>query len=242
VFVVLSHLYASGGIPGQIDSELDIKWQHFSKRYGIEQFGRDGYFVRAIRNGHGLINKTYDYAWRFTRKKRGDKNNSCANCHSPEDLAFSFVKSDRYDSKAGKRLSFEDKIMRCYVKNMDGFVPTIFDPAIRDIRIYARMVAHHYKLVDGSIRPPPVANIVQKNEANQAKPVKEPSIVKDKIAEKKVRIKVRYRKKHSKRSRRITRRKRNRKTRHKARRKTKRKARHRAKRKIRRKKNKKARI
>ena len=42
--------------------------------------------------------------------------------------------------------------MRCYAKQLDGFVPTIYDPAIRDIRIFSRMVAHDLKLVEGSVQ------------------------------------------------------------------------------------------
>ncbi len=152
--VVMVHLYSAGDLPGQSDPQLEADWDRFSKRYGIAHFGRDGYFVRAIRHGHSLVNRTYDFAWRFTRKKSTDSNNSCASCHTPEDLAFAFVKSDRFDSKVGRRLSFEEQVMRCYIKHLDGFMPTIYDPAIRDIRIYARAVAHHYQLVEGSIRRP----------------------------------------------------------------------------------------
>ena len=42
--------------------------------------------------------------------------------------------------------------MRCYARAMDGFVPTIYDPAVRDIRLFARAVAHHLQLVDGAMR------------------------------------------------------------------------------------------
>jgi len=40
--------------------------------------------------------------------------------------------------------------MRCYATHLDGFVPTIYDPAVRDIRIFARMVAHHLQLGEGA--------------------------------------------------------------------------------------------
>ncbi len=179
--VVMAHLYSGGNQPGKFDPELEADWNKFSKRYGIAHFGRDGYFVRAIRHGHGLVNRTYDFAWRFTRKKKSDTNNSCASCHTPEDLAFAFVKSDRFDKKAGKRLSFEEQVMRCYVKHLDGFMPTIYDPAIRDIRIYARAVAHHYQLVEGAIRPPRTSTIAGRHDTGKPPPVtRQPSPSADK--------------------------------------------------------------
>ena len=41
--------------------------------------------------------------------------------------------------------------MRCYAGPMDGFVPTFYDPAIRDLRIFARAVAHHLQLSEGAL-------------------------------------------------------------------------------------------
>jgi hypothetical protein len=35
---------------------------------------------------------------------------------------------------------------------MGGFVPTTYDPAVRDIRLLARAVAHHLQLSEGAIR------------------------------------------------------------------------------------------
>jgi hypothetical protein len=35
---------------------------------------------------------------------------------------------------------------------MEGFVPTIYDPAVRDIRLLARAVAHHLQLTEGALR------------------------------------------------------------------------------------------
>jgi len=151
-FVVASHWLGNKNLPGKSDSDLRKKWKQFALQYRIDEgFGIDGNFVRAGKNGHGLIYKTYDYAWRFTRKTASDKNNNCGSCHTAKAIALSFVNSDRYDPAIKKRTSFEEKVMRCYVKNMDGFVPTIYDPAIRDIRIFARLVAHHLKLVEGTL-------------------------------------------------------------------------------------------
>src|SRR5262245_55559750 len=127
-------------------------WEKFSAKYGIDYFGEDGQFVRAVQNGYNLFFYTYKYAPRFTRKRAGERVNSCGACHTPEDLAYSFVNSDRFDRRLGKRLSFEDRVRRCYAESLDGFVPTVYDPAIRDIRLLARAVAHHLQLSEGALR------------------------------------------------------------------------------------------
>ncbi len=155
VFVILSNILAGANLPGSADPKLDDQWQEFSQKYRVNRFGSDGYFVRAIRHGHGLFYKTYDFAWRFTRKTAQSENNNCGSCHSPEEIAYSFASADRFDKKLGKRVSFEERIMRCYVSKLDGFVPTIYDPAIRDIRIFARLVAHDLNITEGSIMGPP---------------------------------------------------------------------------------------
>ena len=68
IFVVLSNILAGANLPGSADPKLDDQWLEFSQKYSVSGFGNDGYFVRAIRHGHGLFYKTYDFAWRFTRK------------------------------------------------------------------------------------------------------------------------------------------------------------------------------
>jgi hypothetical protein len=125
-------------------------WEAFREAYGVDTFGRDGYFVRAIQNGYNLVHHTPRYAWRFTRKGALDHPNACIDCHSAEALAYAFVGGDRFDARFGRRMSFEDHVMRCYATHLDGFVPTIYDPAVRDIRIFARMVAHHLQLGEGA--------------------------------------------------------------------------------------------
>lgn len=127
-------------------------WDRFRDAYGLDSFGEDSYFVRAAQNGYNLFYFTHRYGWRFTRKTAGDAVNSCAACHTPEDMAYAFVNSDRFDSKLGRRLSFEESVMRCYAEHMDGFVPTLYDPAVRDLRILARSVAHHLQLGEGARR------------------------------------------------------------------------------------------
>ncbi len=154
VFVILSNVFVGASLPGSGDTRLNEQWQEFSQKYNVSRFGDDGYFVRAIRHGHRLFYKTYDFAWRFTRKTAQSENNNCGSCHTPEEIAYSFASSDRFDDKLGKRVSFEERIMRCYVSKLDGFVPTIYDPAIRDIRIFARLVAHDLKITEGSLMGP----------------------------------------------------------------------------------------
>lgn len=127
-------------------------WDRFRESYGLDGFGEDSYFVRAAQNGYNIFYFTHRYAWRFTRTTARDAVNSCAACHTPEDMAYAFVNSDRFDSRLGRRLSFEESVMRCYAEHMDGFVPTLYDPAIRDLRILARSVAHHLQLGEGARR------------------------------------------------------------------------------------------
>ena len=60
--------------------------------------------------------------------------------------------ADRFDPALGRRVSFEERVMRCYAGPMNGFVPTLYDPAVRDLRILARAVAHHLGLGEGARR------------------------------------------------------------------------------------------
>jgi len=127
-------------------------WQQFRESYGVDDFGEDGYFARAAQNGYNLFYYTNEFGWRFTRRTARDAIHACAGCHTVEDLAYAFVNSDRYDPKLGKRVSFEERVMRCYAGHMDGFVPTLYEPAVRDIRILARAVAYHLQLGEGARR------------------------------------------------------------------------------------------
>jgi len=124
-------------------------WEAFREAYGVDAFGHDGYFVRAVQNGYNLVHHTHKYAWRFTRKGAFDHPNACADCHDAEALARAFATGDRFDARLARRVSFEERVMRCYAGRLDGFIPTIYDPAVRDIRIFARMVAHHLQLGEG---------------------------------------------------------------------------------------------
>jgi hypothetical protein len=125
-------------------------WQQFRASYSLDDFGADSYFTRAAQNGYNLFYFTHEHGGRFTRKTARDAVNSCAGCHTAEDLAYGFVNSDRFDASLGRRISFEERVMRCYAGPMDGFVPTLYDPAVRDIRILARAVAHHLQLSEGA--------------------------------------------------------------------------------------------
>lgn len=150
-FLLWAH-FASGVSVFRSQVKAEPGWTEFRAKYQVNNFGEDGHFVRAIQNGYNLIHYTHKYASRFTRKSAGDQVNSCAACHSAEDLAYAFVNSDRFDAKLGIRISFEDRVRRCYAGAMDGFVPTIYDPAVRDIRLLARAVAHHLQLSEGALR------------------------------------------------------------------------------------------
>jgi hypothetical protein len=150
-FVLWSHLGADTPVfRAQVSSAPG--WDEFRSSYSVDDFGDDGYFVRAVQNGYNLFYFTHAYAWRFTRKTAADAVNACASCHTPEDLAHGFVKSDRFDAELGKRMSFEDRVMRCFAGPMQGFVPTLYDPTVRDLRILARAVAYHLKLSEGALQ------------------------------------------------------------------------------------------
>jgi hypothetical protein len=125
-------------------------WQQFRASYSVDDFGMDSYFTRAVQNGYNLFYLTHEHGRRFTRKTARDAVNACAGCHTVEELAYGFVNSDRFDAALGKRISFEERVMRCYAGPMNGFVPTLYDPAVRDIRILARAVAHHLQLSEGA--------------------------------------------------------------------------------------------
>jgi len=150
-FLLWAHL--GSGVPvfhSEVVSEPG--WDKFRSRYGIGHFGDDGQFVRAVQHGYNLFFHTYKYASRFTRRTAADRVNTCASCHTAEDLAYAFVNADRFDPKLGRRVSFEDRVRWCYAASVDGFVPTIYDPAVRDLRILARAVAHHLQIGEGAQR------------------------------------------------------------------------------------------
>lgn len=146
-FALWAHV-GSGMPVFRADSKPEAGWERFKRDYGVAYFGDDGQFVRAVQNGYNLVHHTSEFAPRFTRAS----GKTCASCHTVEDLAYSFVNSDRYDARMGRRMSFEDYVRRCYAASLDGAVPTIYDPAVRDIRLLARAVAHHLQLGEGAVR------------------------------------------------------------------------------------------
>jgi len=76
-FLLWAHL--ASGVPvfdSQVESEPG--WERFRVEYGINYFGEDGQFVRAVQNGYNLFFHTHKYATRFTRKRAGDGVNSAA--------------------------------------------------------------------------------------------------------------------------------------------------------------------
>ena len=148
-FVLWAHI--GSGVPVfRSESVAEPGWASFREAYDIDHFGNDGQFVRAVNNGYNLVFHTSRHAPRFTGMSAGSAARSCSGCHSAEDLAYSFVNSDRVDPKTGKRISFEDRVRWCYANSMGGFVPTIYDPAVRDIRLLARAVARHLQLGEGA--------------------------------------------------------------------------------------------
>ena len=155
-FVLWAH-WGSGAHVFRSEIAAEPGWEQFRAQYDIDYFGKDGQFVRAVQNGYNLVTHTYEYAPRFTRKTAADKINSCSGCHKMEDLAYGFVNSDRYNAQLGRRISFEEQVQRCYAGPMDGFVPTLYDTAVRDIRLLARAVAHHLQLTEGALRKAPSA-------------------------------------------------------------------------------------
>lgn len=147
-FVLWAH-FGSGVPVFRAHVPITPGWEQFRTDYGIDAFGVDGYFTRAVQHGYNLFFHTHEHGQRFTRKSAGDSVNSCAGCHTVERLAYGFVNSDRFDAKLGRRMSFEERVMRCYAGPMNGFVPTLYDPAVRDLRILARAVAHHMQIGEG---------------------------------------------------------------------------------------------
>jgi len=148
-FVLWAHL---GSHLPVFRSQVSVEpgWKEFRVAYSLADFGEDGHFVRAAQNGYNVFFMTHRYAARFTRKTAADRVNACAGCHTPADMAYAFVNSDRFDPKLGRRVSFEERVMRCFAGPMDGFVPTLYDPTVRDLRILARSVAHHLQLSEGA--------------------------------------------------------------------------------------------
>lgn len=148
-FVLWSH-FGSHVPPFRAHVSAEPGWGEFARTYGVTDFGQDGHFVRAAQNGYNVFFYTHKYAWRFTRRTESQAQNACASCHTPEDMAYGFVNADRFDARLGKRTSFEEHVMRCLAERMDGFVPTLYDPTIRDLRIFARAIAHHLQLGEGA--------------------------------------------------------------------------------------------
>lgn len=150
-FVLWAH-HGSGFTVFRSHVSTEPGWEKFRKTYRVNDFGDDGYFVRAVQNGYNIFHFTPRYASRFTRKVGSDQRNSCAGCHTAEDMGYSLVNSDRFDPKLRRRVSFEERIMRCFAGPMDGFVPTLYDPTVRDLRIFARAVAYHLQLPEGAFK------------------------------------------------------------------------------------------
>src|SRR5262245_51747751 len=75
-FVLWAH-FGSGVPVFRSEVAPEPGWEKFRARYGINYFGSDGQFVRAVQNGYNLFFHTHKYGQRFTRKNAGDRLNSC---------------------------------------------------------------------------------------------------------------------------------------------------------------------
>lgn len=150
-FVLWAHGF-SGFAVFRSETRPEPGWEEFRASYDVDHFGKDGQFVRAVQSGYHLVSHTYKYAPRFTDRTATDKVNSCVNCHTMEDFAYGFVNADRFNLRLGKRISFEEQVQRCYVEHLGGHVPTIYEPAVRDIRLLSRAIAHHLQLTEGALR------------------------------------------------------------------------------------------
>ena len=100
-FVLWAH-FGSGAARFHAQVKSAPGWDQFRIAYGLDDFGEDSYFVRAAQNGYNIFYFTHRYGWRFTRRTASDAVNSCAACHTPEDMAYAFVNSDRFDPKIGR--------------------------------------------------------------------------------------------------------------------------------------------
>ncbi len=111
-----------------------------------QKFGQGGYFSNAVIHGYNIFSNSPKYAKRFVGNKA-----SCKDCHMPKSMGYAFVRMDRYNKDLLKRLSFEEQVLRCYVKHLEGHVPPFFDPALQDIKIFARFMSIGLKLQEGSL-------------------------------------------------------------------------------------------
>ncbi len=144
------------GLEVKLEVEMEKEWEKAAQKYQVREVnGADGYYYRAIKGGFLVFHNTSKEASRFTRKTMSSPKNSCASCHTERGLAQSFANSDRVNAKVGRRVSFEESVQRCFLDKdrMDGFMPSWGDPVIRDLRIFARDVARHYELTEGSLTP-----------------------------------------------------------------------------------------
>jgi hypothetical protein len=150
-FVLWAH-WGSGRPVFHAELSREPGREPFRTAYRVDSFGEDGHFVRAAQSGYNIFYFTPRYAARFTRKSAADAKNACGACHAPEDMAYALVSSDRFDAALGRRVSFEERVMRCLAGRLDGFVPTLYDPILRDLRVFARAVAHHLQLSEGALK------------------------------------------------------------------------------------------
>ena len=145
--VLVAHL-AGGSVFAKRFVEIDSAGEALlNARFELDKkFYKSGYFSDAVKNGYNIFSDTPRYVPRFVGNDL-----SCIDCHSVEEIGYAFVVMDRYNEKHGRRMSFEEQVMRCYVERLDGYVPPFFDPALQDVKIFARFMSIGLALQEGRL-------------------------------------------------------------------------------------------
>jgi len=146
--VLLFHKYSDHVFYNQMVDVDDAGVALLQDKFDLDgKFRKGGYFTQAVYDGYNKFTDTPKHSPRFTGNDK-----SCSDCHAPEDMAYAFIQMDRFDIRYSKRVSFEEQVMRCYVKQLDGHVPPFYDPALQNLKIFARFLSIGYGLQEGSLR------------------------------------------------------------------------------------------
>jgi cytochrome c len=148
IAIITAHLLSEDVFMDKMTSVDEEGVALLQTRFKLDKkYRKGGYFTQAVYDGYNKFTNTPVYASRFAGNEK-----SCSDCHTYEDMAYAFIQLDRYDSKRQKRVSFEEQVLRCYVKELDGHPPTFFEPALQNIKIFARFMATGLALQEGSLR------------------------------------------------------------------------------------------
>ncbi len=131
-FVLWAH-FGSGVPVFQPEVVSEPGWEKFRAEYGIDYFGNDGQFVRAVQNGYNLVFHTHKYASRFTRKARRRPAEFLRRLPYVPKISPT-ASSTRTASMPGSASGFRSRTAcaGAMPRSVDGFVPTVYDPAVRD--------------------------------------------------------------------------------------------------------------